>query len=108
MAACSSSADADFASLLALRSQKVPSVILIRGQTHRRASDVTGILVRLLPDLEADLDRGAAVSIRGERVRIRALPVRRTTRRRGGRLKGSPVDPDEGPTHALPGAFALR
>ena len=75
------SADADFASILVLRSQKGPSVILIRGQTHRRASDIGEMLLRLLPSLEADLERGAAVSIRGDRARIRALPIRRTTRR---------------------------
>ena len=74
------SADADFGSLLAFGSRNAPSVILIRGQTRRRASDIAGILARLLPDLEADLEHGAAVSIRSERVRIRALPIRRATR----------------------------
>ena len=75
------SADADFGSLLAFSSRKAPSVILIRGQTRRRASDIAELLVRLLPDLEADLEHGAAVSIRSERVRIRALPIGRATRR---------------------------
>jgi predicted nuclease of predicted toxin-antitoxin system len=69
------SADTDFGTLLALRSETRPSVILFRGATPRRPDDQVVLLLANLAGIADDLNRGAVVAIEPTRVRIRRLPI---------------------------------
>lgn len=69
------SADADFATILALRRQAKPSFVLFRGPTRRRPQAQAEALLEALLVLEPHLESGAAVTITPDRIRIRELPV---------------------------------
>ena len=69
------SGDTDFATLLALRREKRPSVILFRRQTQRHPELQLSILLLNLTALQAELDSGAIVVFDQERIRIRSLPI---------------------------------
>jgi len=68
------SADTDFGTILALRREKKPSVVLLRRVTHRPASQVA-LLLANLPQLEALLGAGSIVVFDRGHVRIRRLPI---------------------------------
>ncbi len=68
------SADTDFGELLAVTNQSRPSVVLLRRQGNRRASEVADLLMLNLPAVEEDLNRGAIVVLDADRIRVRALP----------------------------------
>jgi predicted nuclease of predicted toxin-antitoxin system len=69
------SADTDFAELLTLRRETQPSVVLFRGRSPRRPEQEAAVLLANLPVIQAELETGAVVSIYGDRLRIRRLPI---------------------------------
>ena len=69
------SGDTDFATILALRREKRPSVIRFRRQTRRRPEQQLSILLLNLSVLQADLESGAIVVFDQDRIRVRSLPI---------------------------------
>ena len=70
------SSDTDFGELLARSNAAEPSVILLRRQEGRRASQIATLLVANLDAVADDLVAGAFVVLDDDRVRIRTLLFR--------------------------------
>ncbi|MBK1989442.1 DUF5615 family PIN-like protein [Sphaerospermopsis aphanizomenoides BCCUSP55] len=69
------SADTDFGTLLALRQEAQPSVILFRRNSDRRPEQQLQILLKNLPNLEESIDSGSIIIFDRDRIRIRSLPI---------------------------------
>lgn len=69
------SADADFGTLLAMRSSRQPSVIQFRGEGSRKPDALARTLLANLPQLVDPLENGSIVTFEPSRVRVRLLPI---------------------------------
>jgi predicted nuclease of predicted toxin-antitoxin system len=69
------SADTDFGTLLAIRKQTPPSVILFRHDSQHQPADQAALLKANLPQIVGALEAGSIVVVHPDRIRIRTLPL---------------------------------
>jgi len=69
------SADTDFGTILALRNQQFPSVIIFRRTKNRKPPEQVNLLIANLKEIESSLESGSIIIIEDKRIRIRSLPI---------------------------------
>lgn len=73
------SADTDFGTLLATRTARKPSLIQFRGPGSRKPEALAHVLLLNLSQLADALESGSIVTFEPSRVRVRTLPIGRTS-----------------------------
>jgi len=69
------SSDTDFGELLSRTNADAPSVLLLRRQSGRRATEIADLILANLEAVVDDLVTGAIVVISDTRIRVRPLPL---------------------------------
>jgi predicted nuclease of predicted toxin-antitoxin system len=69
------SADTDFGTIIALRNERFPSIIIFRRTQNRKPAEQANLLISNMEQIKDSLIKGSIVIIEDIRIRIRSLPI---------------------------------